>query len=534
MRNKLAIGILLVALAGMAALGVYQIAVLHDFRPRTITGLLLSLTAGIITLIRVLSGHRHMSSRFYAREYGDILRTAFAQDRLSLMRFYKAIDLFNQNRPLKAVRQLEKLLKKCKTKEEYAAVYTFRGLNYNEAGCMYDAFAAFELAVQLDGRLSTAWSNLGLLYRNQGRNDKAVEAYEHAIAADAGNEFAHSNLAVSHLDDGRLDDCIREAEKALSLNHKLTPAMSSLAIAHHLKGDTEAADNYIRLYALNGGDGKMLSQRLEKMPAAASQPAAAHKPTEETIARLKATRQPVLRMTPTDAVPSIADSKLGGTPYLPRGGEYPCDPAGNPLRLLCQIDCRRCAGLTDFPQKGLLQFFILPSGSYGLDFDQPTLQTGFRVLYHPFVDPTVTETEVLSRMPVLPDDDCFPIREICGLQFSLSSELITREDYRFFESFRELTSISFDELNLDEADVINDKLNGSGLKMGGYPAFAQEDPRSEEDGAEYDTLLLQIDSEICGRQRIMWADSGGCHFFISRDNLRRLDFSDVLYHWDCG
>ena len=70
--------------------------------------------------------------------------------------------------------------------------------------------------------------------------------------------------------------------------------------------------------------------------------------------------------------------------------------------------------------------------------------------------------------------------------------------------------------------------------MGGYPAFAQEDPRSEEDGAEYDTLLLQIDSEIRGRQRIMWADSGVCHFFISRDNLRRLDFSDVLYHWDCG
>lgn len=156
MRNKIVIGILLVALAGMTALGVYQIAVLHDFRPRTITSLLLSLTAGIITLIRILSGHRHMPSRFYAKQYGNILRTAFAQDRLSLIHFYKAIDLFNQNRPLKAVRQLEKLL---------------------------------------------------------------------------------------------------------------TPTLT-LAIAHHLKVDTEASDNYVRLYALNGGDGKMLSQRLEKTPAA--------------------------------------------------------------------------------------------------------------------------------------------------------------------------------------------------------------------------------------------------------------------------
>ena len=32
---------------------------------------------------------------------------------------------------------------------------------------------------------------------------------------------------------------------------------------------------------------------------------------------------------------------------------------------------------------------------------------------------------------------------------------------------------------------------------------------------------------------IMWGDCGGCNFFINKDKLKNLDFSDVLYNWDC-
>ena len=32
---------------------------------------------------------------------------------------------------------------------------------------------------------------------------------------------------------------------------------------------------------------------------------------------------------------------------------------------------------------------------------------------------------------------------------------------------------------------------------------------------------------------IMWGDSGVCNFFINKDKLKNLDFSDVLYNWDC-
>jgi len=32
----------------------------------------------------------------------------------------------------------------------------------------------------------------------------------------------------------------------------------------------------------------------------------------------------------------------------------------------------------------------------------------------------------------------------------------------------------------------------------------------------------------------MWGDCGVGNFFINIEDLKNLDFSDVLYNWDCG
>ena len=66
--------------------------------------------------------------------------------------------------------------------------------------------------------------------------------------------------------------------------------------------------------------------------------------------------------------------------------------------------------------------------------------------------------------------------------------------------------------------------------MLGYPYFTQEDPRYNKKFAEYDTLLLQIDSE---GEYVMWGDAGVGNFFIRRQDLVDKNFSDVLYNWDC-
>ncbi|MBF1069181.1 MAG: DUF1963 domain-containing protein, partial [Prevotellaceae bacterium] len=53
-------------------------------------------------------------------------------------------------------------------------------------------------------------------------------------------------------------------------------------------------------------------------------------------------------------------------------------------------------------------------------------------------------------------------------------------------------------------------------------------------GWRYDTLLFQLDSETVDEEEItMWGDCGVGNFFINCEDLKRLDFSNVVYNWDC-
>ena len=62
--------------------------------------------------------------------------------------------------------------------------------------------------------------------------------------------------------------------------------------------------------------------------------------------------------------------------------------------------------------------------------------------------------------------------------------------------------------------------------------FHTDDPREwEEKYQQHDILLLQIDTD--DSLNIMWGDSGVANFFIKKDDLLNLDFSNVIYNWDC-
>ena len=83
--------------------------------------------------------------------------------------------------------------------------------------------------------------------------------------------------------------------------------------------------------------------------------------------------------------------------------------------------------------------------------------------------------------------------------------------------------------------LLEDALNGSGSRVGGYPIFTQSDPRDCLMLQNYE-LLLQIDSDedSDGENVIMWGDFGVVNFFIDPADLKRGDFSRVYYNWDCG
>lgn len=217
----------------------------------------------------------------------------------------------------------------------------------------------------------------------------------------------------------------------------------------------------------------------------------------------------------TDTKPSIFESKAGGMGYIPHDGDFPRDKDGNQLRLLAQIDCSQVE-LEEFPEKGLLQFWILNDDITGLGEDQ-TEQDGFRVIYYPETDSTVTEEEIKNKFVKNQYDDdeynAFPVFGEYGMIFRKSTDKYIDNKENYDEYYDECI----------------------GHKIGGYPYFTQGDPRECSDELKkYDFLLFQLDSDYTGgNDRVMWGDSGIGNFFIKTENLKNCDFSDVLYNWDC-
>lgn len=229
--------------------------------------------------------------------------------------------------------------------------------------------------------------------------------------------------------------------------------------------------------------------------------------------------KPCVKITLTDTKPSIFESKIGGTGYIPHDKNFPTDSNGNQLRLLAQIECGKIQ-LDGFPENGLLQLWILNDDVLGMDKWGTTNQNGFRVIYYPEVDKSVTKEEIENKFikNKYDDDIYFPIYRECGMSFEKS----------------ENRYIDYDEIDDDEVlDELWDENNGH--KVGGYPYFTQSDPRPYiENGDYYDFLLFQLDTDCIGEEDVtMWGDAGVGNFFINSEKLKNKDFSDVLYNWDC-
>ena len=262
--------------------------------------------------------------------------------------------------------------------------------------------------------------------------------------------------------------------------------------------------------------------------------------------------EPVIRFTlDRGGEPGIFESKVGGTPYLPRDMAWPVDGRGFQLQLLAQIDCAALESLPDFPHTGLLQFFIGLDDVFGIDFDDQVSQKDFRVLYHETVDPSVTAEEVLAKKiaPPIPERDLVhytPLGGAYGIQFAPPSvQHISDCDCRawalFLQKWNELHGTDFKtQWDYYGATKIYQEFpapegRGPWHQLGGYAFFTQEDPRWDGNYNDLDVLLFQLDSDGKGREDlVLWGDCGIANFFINREALKRRDFSRVCYNWDCS
>ncbi|MBW3087722.1 DUF1963 domain-containing protein [Bifidobacterium sp. 82T24] len=253
------------------------------------------------------------------------------------------------------------------------------------------------------------------------------------------------------------------------------------------------------------------------------------------------TQRPAIELSPTNDAPSITDTKVGGAFYVPPAIGTPKNKeTGEPLFLIAQLNFAQLPHLDGFPQDGLLQFFIAGDDPlFGMDWDRLALQRSWRIRYIPMPDDTAHGRIVRPRWK---DDTDLPLGGP-DVEFRLEPQLTTQamstSDFRFeamlqrcLNALNDRDRDFFATHDAEIRDTLTDVMGGDGMRIGGYPVFTQDDPRGG--GSTMDratTLLLQLDSLDDGR--LMFGDTGVMNFLIEPDRLRRLDFSQVLYTWDC-
>ena len=247
----------------------------------------------------------------------------------------------------------------------------------------------------------------------------------------------------------------------------------------------------------------------------------------------------------------LTASKFGGLPYWERTNEYPKSENGEPLYLLAQINFADVPHLPDFPEKGLLQIFVQAGDTLGLDFKDEK-QKNWRIVYHKTISSITAMSEadlramgVKSSSDEKDEDEYLPFEKEYALSFEKQLTFVHPNcDDQFDDTVQaiaqELGFPVFDGGALDwfEEDDYNAFCVGEDYaqhQIGGFPNFTQSDVRRVGD-----VLLFQMDSEMGngkdGKSKsweILWGDCGIANFFISRDDLKNLDFSNVLYNWDC-
>ena len=249
-------------------------------------------------------------------------------------------------------------------------------------------------------------------------------------------------------------------------------------------------------------------------------------PYREAIAR---TIQPYIKIELTDnSSSSWWQSKFGGLPYLPRDFAYPRSERGDYLYLLAQINFAEVPELAGLPTQGILQFYLAADSLYGLNFDDQTKQDKFRVIYFQYAN--LPEQDLVTDFSFLVPikEHYFPLEGCCGLKFQVDYAPVSFNDYQF-------KLFDDDDVSVEAIEEYFAKSNAGGHQLLGYADFIQEDPRTYLSNDEPYILLMQIDSDSnFANIHIQWGDMGIGNFFIKQSALTKLDFSDVLYNWDCG
>ncbi len=526
----------IIAILGIAGIGllIYDIAIKKQIDTTSVIRTIILLVSCVTALTRIHGPFLGSEARKnYEEAYRDQIQYAFEHDKSHRKRLLRAIGYYNQNQYKNAITILNKLLPVCHDTEDYRAVYLFLANCYEDNGERSRAIETYRILLSKDPTNAGAWSNLGLLLKDEAP-DRAEECYRHAIEYNDRNPFAHQNFASLCFQTGRYEEAIHHAERALYLKKNFYQAANTLSLTYAILGDIETSKRYFQIAVTNGADSNRLEQALDSVQKGKfSHPA---KPViRENV--LKAFRELFTDtnslyglMVPTDYP---MRSRLGGNSI----GMPPLDRNGKPMRMLCAIYFSEMPPLPDFPDKGLLRIYLEESDDYGYNCDEPNRdRQRYRVLFSESEDDVVGS---YTYPPLNADSfyEHFPIFGTTAVRFRHDTSSMTYADHRFRSAMntylQRFDSPSFEKLTNDELHYAYENFYFNQSGIGGHPFFWMSDPREEAENAEYDTLLLQLTYYDSDAFKIMIGECGVMNFFIRREDLKRRNFSDVLYYWDC-
>lgn len=263
---------------------------------------------------------------------------------------------------------------------------------------------------------------------------------------------------------------------------------------------------------------------------------------------------PVLRFELIDDKVGIFDNKVGGIPYLPNDMQIPFDKNKKQMKLLVQINCNEFKNLPNYPQKGMLQFYLTK--------DYPWEE--YKIVYHKEIDENVKLDDIMKKIEDIKDEDKedFPVLGQYSMVFKYDKESMSKDDDRvmalFCQYYNELTNEDISDPEDAEDETVYeifekycDNSYGGGHKIGGYKSSSQPTyydpfkytyPININSDDSY-VLLLQLESDVSGfdfktrkysDEKVRWRDLGLCNFQIKIKDLKNLNFDDVLYMWNCS
>ena len=258
----------------------------------------------------------------------------------------------------------------------------------------------------------------------------------------------------------------------------------------------------------------------------------------ETLARyrkwLEDSAQPAVFL--TGAGPALATpggSRIGGVVWIPDGETIPADRTGAPMSFLAQLDFAELPKLKDYPETGVLQFFIALDMYFGADFDDPGAGD-FKLVYRATLDGP--GKMVRTRYDGRNGEDFYTPLESRKLQHrgvALTGKPGLSSPGLFsFQLRRDLP----DFLENDSYATLNALVQGGHVQnqeihhFGGYPDTVQDDWRVTKELQEFDTVLLNLWSQ----DGLMWGDAGQGQFLIRREDLRERNFDEAAFQWDSG